>query len=168
MSMSRDSTWADRTTRTLISDRSTFSSSDSFGMIRSCKVGLTILGGMQVSAGGDLANWIIPGKMVKGMGGAMDLVGAPGSRVVVTMEHCAKDGSAKILEGCTLPLTGKGVVDLVITDKCVFECDKVNGGLRLMEIAKGLTVEDIREATGCDFEVVEGEVPLMDDEDDGE
>ena len=155
---------AGKQTVTPVPGASTFSSSDSFGMIRSCKVGLTILGGMQVSKSGDLANWIIPGKMVKGMGGAMDLVGAPGSRVVVTMEHVAKDGSPKIMDGCTLPLTGRGVVDLVITDMCVFECDKVKGGLKLIEVAKGVTVQDIREATGCDFDIVEGKVPLMDEE----
>ncbi|GMH53264.1 hypothetical protein TL16_g01410, partial [Triparma laevis f. inornata] len=160
-----DADWinAGKQTVTPVPGASTFSSSDSFGMIRSCKVGLTILGGMQVSGNGDLANWIIPGKMVKGMGGAMDLVGAPGSRVVVTMEHVAKNGSHKILGDCTLPLTGKGVVDLIITDMCVFKCDKKNGGLTLIELAKGFTVDDIKENTGCEFDVVEGEIPFMDE-----
>jgi len=155
---------AGKQTVTPVLGASTFSSSDSFGMIRSCKVGLTILGGMEVSSSGDLANWIIPGKMVKGMGGAMDLVGAPGAKVVVTMEHVAKNGSHKILDACNLPLTGKGVVDLVITDMCVFEVDKESSRLKLIEIAKGLTVDDIKSNTGCSFDVVEGEIPLMDDE----
>mmetsp|Transcript_20425 Transcript_20425/g.38088 ORF Transcript_20425/g.38088 Transcript_20425/m.38088 type:complete len:516 (-) Transcript_20425:56-1603(-) len=163
---SADADWinAGKQTVTPVPGASTFSSSDSFGMIRSCKVGLTILGGMQVSSNGDLANWIIPGKMVKGMGGAMDLVGAPGSRVVVTMEHVAKDGTKKIMRDCSLPLTGKGVVDLIITDMCVFKCDKKNGGLTLIELAKGVTVDDIKENTGCEFDVVEGDIPLMDEE----
>jgi len=94
----------------------------------------------------------------------MDLVGAPGAKVVVTMEHVAKNGSHKILPACKLPLTGKGVVDLIITDMCVFEVDKKNGGLTLIEIAKGLTVDDIKESTAAEFKVVEGEIPLMDEE----
>ena len=155
---------AGKQTVTPVLGAATFSSSDSFGMIRGGKVNLTILGGMQVSANGDLANWIIPGKMVKGMGGAMDLVGAPGARVVVTMEHTAKGGEHKILSECNLPLTGKGVVDLIITDMCVFEVDKKNGGLKLIEIAKGLTVDDIKKATGAPFTVVHGQVPLMDEQ----
>ena len=155
---------AGKQTITPVTGASTFSSSDSFGMIRSSKVNLTILGGMEVSRNGDLANWIIPGKMVKGMGGAMDLVGAPGSKVVVTMDHVAKSGAHKILNECNLPLTGKGVVDLIITDMCVFQCDKKNGGLTLIEIAKGVTVDAVRESTGCDFDVVDGTVPLMDEE----
>jgi 3-oxoacid CoA-transferase len=94
--------------------------------------------------------------MVKGMGGAMDLVGAPGSKVVVTMEHVAKNGGHKILSDCSLPLTGQRVVDLIITDMCVFECDKVGGGgLTLTELAEGVTVDDIRANTGCDFKVAD-------------
>lgn len=128
-------------------------------------VDLTILGGLQVSKNGDLANWIIPGKLVKGMGGAMDLVSAPRAKVVVTMDHVAKNGSAKILDECSLPLTGRGVVDRIITDMCVFDCDKSEGGgLTLVEIAAGLTVEDIKNATDCDFSVADP-LPLMVDED---
>ena len=139
---------AGKETVTLIPGSSTFNSADSFGMIRAGKVDLTILGGLQVSRAGDLANWIIPGKMVKGMGGAMDLVASP-SRCIVTMEHTAK-GTHKILDQCELPLTGKGVVDLLITDMAVFDFER-EGGMTLTEIAKDTSVDEIKANTGCDF-----------------
>jgi 3-oxoacid CoA-transferase len=133
-------------------------------MIRGGHINLTLLGGLQCSSSGDLASWIVPGKIVKGMGGAMDLVGAPGSKVVVTMDHTAKDGSPKIMEQCSLPLTGRRVVDRIITDMAVFDCDKKGtSGMTLVEIAPGLTVQDVRKATGCDFDVVPEPIPLMDD-----
>ena len=149
---------AGKETITAVPGASAFSASDSFAMIRGGHLDLTMLGALQVSATGDLASWIIPGKLLKGMGGAMDLVGSPGSRVVVTMDHVAKDGSPKILQQCSLPLTGRGVVDRIITDKCVFDVDKENahgGGMTLVEIAPGLTVDDIRAATACDFKVTD-------------
>jgi 3-oxoacid CoA-transferase len=156
---------AGKETITALPGASTFSSSDSFSMIRGGHIHLTILGGLQCSATGDLANWIIPGKLVKGMGGAMDLVGAPNSRVVVTMDHTSKDGSPKIMKQCSLPLTGHRVVDRIITDKCVFDCDKVGGtGLTLIEIAPGITVDDIRASTACYFKVAPEPLPLMDDD----
>lgn len=137
---------AGKETVTLLPSSSLFSSADSFAMIRGGHIHLTILGGLQVSENGNLANWIIPGKMVKGMGGAMDLVGS-GSKVVVTMDHTAK-GAHKILPDCTLPLTGKGVVNTIITDLCVLQIEE-GKGLVLTEIAPDTTVEEVQAATGA-------------------
>ena len=127
-----------------------FSSAESFAMIRGGHIDLTILGAMEVAANGDLANWTIPGKMLKGMGGAMDLV-AGVKRVVVLMDHVCKLGQPKILEQCTLPLTGAQVVDLIITDLCVFECDKTSGGLSLVELAPEVTAAQIATSTRATF-----------------
>jgi len=145
---------AGKQTVTTIPGSSFFSSADSFAMIRGGHVDLSILGGLEVAQNGDLANWMVPGKMVKGPGGAMDLVSGV-KRVVVLMEHTSRDGSSKILKQCTLPITGKGVVNMIITDLCVFEV--VPGqGLVLKELHPRVKLEDVRAKTACEFRVALG------------
>ena len=143
---------AGKQTITDLPQSSYFSSADSFAMIRGGHINLSILGGMQVAENGDLANWMVPGKMIKGMGGAMDLV-AGVKRVVVVMDHCEKGGASKFKHSCSLPLTGKGVVDLLITDLGVFEIDRKGGGVRLIELATGVSLEEIQAKTEAAFTV---------------
>lgn len=142
---------AGKETVTLIPGSSLFSSSQSFAMIRGGHIDLTVLGAMEVSKYGDIANWMIPGKMVKGMGGAMDLVSC-GKTVIVTMEHCDKNGKSKIVDQCSLPLTGKNCVNKIITEHCVFECDPKQG-LILTELIDGTDMEYVKQITQCDFTV---------------
>ncbi|HEX7328128.1 MAG TPA: 3-oxoacid CoA-transferase [Casimicrobiaceae bacterium] len=143
---------AGKQTITTIPGSSFFSSADSFAMIRGGHIDLSILGGLEVAMNGDLANWMVPGRMVKGPGGAMDLVSGV-KRVIVLMEHTAKDGSSKVLERCTLPITGKGVVTMVITDLCVFEVLPGGKGLKLTELHPGVTLDTVKAKTACPFEV---------------
>ncbi|WP_423603014.1 CoA transferase subunit B [Sphingomonas sp. MS122] len=130
-----------------------FSSADSFAMIRGGHIDLTVLGAMEVAENGDIANWMIPGKMIKGMGGAMDLV-AGVKKIIVVMEHTSKDGGAKFIPECTLPLTGKNVVDMIITDFAVFQRADHSSPFRLIELAPGVTEEEVAAKTTASYEVV--------------
>ena len=128
-----------------------FDSAQSFAMIRGGKIDLTVLGGMEVSEKGDIANWMVPGKMIKGMGGAMDLV-AGVKKIIVVMEHCAKDGSPKFIPECTLPLTGRNGVDMIITDLCVFQRPDHQSPFKLIELAPGVTAEEVAAKTTAHYE----------------
>jgi 3-oxoacid CoA-transferase subunit B/3-oxoadipate CoA-transferase beta subunit len=146
---------AGKQTITELASSSYFSSADSFAMIRGGHIDLSILGAMQVAANGDLANWMVPGKMVKGMGGAMDLV-AGVKRVVVVMEHVEKSGAPKLVKACSLPLTGAGVVDMVVTDLGVFEVNRGKSPLKLTALAPGVTLDEVKAKTEAAFEAAVG------------
>jgi 3-oxoacid CoA-transferase subunit B len=146
---------AGKQTITALPETSYFSSADSFAMIRGGHIDLSILGAMEVAENGDLANWMIPGKLVKGMGGAMDLV-AGVKRVVIVMEHANKRGESKVLKACTLPLTGVGVVDLIITDLAVFEVKAEGAGLELIELSPGVALDEVRAKTEAAFTISSG------------
>jgi len=141
---------AGKQTITAITGSAAFASSQSFAMIRGGHIDMCILGAMQISQEGDIANWMIPGKMIKGMGGAMDLV-AGVKKVVVTMEHCTRKGDPKILKECTLPLTGKKCIDMIITDLCVLVMDPTQNRFRLTELAPGVTIEEVIEKTEAEL-----------------
>jgi 3-oxoacid CoA-transferase B subunit len=147
---------AGKQTITMMPGSALFNSAESFGMIRGGHVDLTILGAMEVSENGDIANWKVPGKMVKGMGGAMDLV-ASARHIIVAMQHCSKDGASKLLSNCTLPITGLRCVKKIVTDLAVLDVLPA-GGFKLLERAPGITVEQIRQATAGKL-IVEGEIP---------
>jgi 3-oxoacid CoA-transferase B subunit len=149
---------AGKQTITMMPGSALFSSAESFGMIRSGKVDLTILGAMEVSQNGDIANWKVPGKMVKGMGGAMDLV-ASAKNIIVAMQHCSKDGASKLLKNCTLPITGLRCVKKIVSDMAVLEL-LAQGGFKLLERAPGISVDEIKNATEGKL-VIEGEIPEM-------
>lgn len=149
---------AGKQTITMMPGSALFNSADSFGMIRGGKVNLTILGAMEVSENGDIANWKVPGKMVKGMGGAMDLV-ASAENIIVAMQHCSKEGASKLLKYCTLPITGLKCVKKIVSDMAVLDV-LPSGGFKLVELAPGISVEQIKNATEGRL-VVEGEIPKM-------
>ncbi|GHN01942.1 succinyl-CoA--3-ketoacid-CoA transferase [Cytophagales bacterium WSM2-2] len=149
---------AGKQTITMMPGSALFSSAESFGMIRSGKVDLTILGAMEVSESGDIANWKVPGKMVKGMGGAMDLV-ASAKNIIVAMQHCSKDGASKLLKKCTLPITGLKCVKKIVSDMAVLDV-LPQGAFRLLERAPGISVDQIKNATEGKL-IIEGEIPEM-------
>ncbi|KAI0950454.1 hypothetical protein AcV7_008914 [Taiwanofungus camphoratus] len=145
---------AGKETTTLLPGASTFDSIESFNMIRGGHMNVTVLGAMQVSQAGDIANFMIPGKLVKGIGGAMDLVSNPDkTKVIVTMQHCSKDGTPKVVRECSLPITGARAVSMIVTDLAVFNVDREAGELELIDLAEGVTLEEVKAKTACDFKV---------------